>query len=121
MKKIDFLRQFPEFSSLSDEDYNKSHSLEVNRECLPTDDVLQLIFAPDPVTGIPRSDLAVMMSRDSQSEIAQYIRDVLLSPVQSNPGIDDSDFALEATKSRGESLAVYAERLRDIVQRHNSK
>lgn len=81
-----------------------------------TDEVVSLIFAPDPVTGIPRSDLGVIMSKDSAPEVAQYIRDNLLRGVSSPSGADDPDFVLDSMRSRGESLDSYSERLRELCK-----
>lgn len=82
---------------------------------LMNDEFTSLIFAPDPVTGIPRSDLAVIMSKDTAPEIAQYIQSHFQSPLPSSPGVDDPDVAIDGIKRPGESIDQYAERLRQIV------
>lgn len=76
----------------------------------------QMLFAPDPDTGIPRSDIAVLMSADTRPEIANYIRDTLLRPRPHVAGVDDPDVALETAQSRFETTAQYAERLRMIAE-----
>ena len=79
------------------------------------DELTETIFAPDPFTGVPRSDIALMMSKDTRPEVAQYIRDALQQPRQSI-STDDPDFALSTIKDRRESLQEYADRLRSLFQ-----
>lgn len=81
-----------------------------------SDPLLRTIFAPDPVTGFPSSDLAIMLSKDSAPEVAQYVRDVLQRPLHTSSGIDDPDFALEATRGSNEDFLTYAERLRELCK-----
>ena len=81
----------------------------------PGDELTESIFAPDPLTGVPRSDIALMMSKDTRPEVAQYIRDTLQQPRQSI-STDDPDFALSTIKDRRESIQAYADRLRSMFQ-----
>lgn len=78
------------------------------------DDVLGTIFAPDPVTGIPRSDLSVVLSKSSAPEIGQYIRDQLMRPVETGVSIDDAQLALDMTMTKKDSLESYASRLKEL-------
>lgn len=78
------------------------------------DPLLTLIFAPDPATGNPSSDLA-LTTRTSSPELQRYISSVLHRPVPSSAGIDDPDLALDMQKDPFESFEVYANRLREIV------
>lgn len=78
------------------------------------DDVLGTIFAPDPVTGIPRSDLAIVMSASSAPEISQYIRDQLMRPRDNVVSTDDAQMALDMTMTKKDSLESYASRLREL-------
>lgn len=78
------------------------------------DPLLTLIFAPDPVTGNPSSDLA-LTTRTNSPELQRYIQSVLHNPVPSSAGIDDPDMALDMQKDPFESFEVYASRLREIV------
>lgn len=79
------------------------------------DELVDYIFAPDPVTGVPRSDLAYIMSKDAAPEVSQFIRDTLLRPNPSAPTTEDSDLALDSVKNRGESVEAYASRLRELT------
>lgn len=87
-----------------------------------TDDVMREIFAPDPITGFPRSDLALMLSKDTAPEISQYIRDNIMTGAGTQTasfGSDDdaANMALEMTKTRYESVRAYSDRLRSIVEK----
>lgn len=75
----------------------------------------ETIFAPDPVTGNPQSDLAYIMSKDKRPEVAQFIRDNLMQPLPDTASIDDPDLAMEAIKGRNEDIVSYGERLRQII------
>lgn len=77
-----------------------------------TDPILDVIYAPDPTTGIPRSDLAITMSRDCSSEVAAYIRDKLQKEhVDNSTRFDSADDAIAMARKHGESIESYAERL----------
>lgn len=78
------------------------------------DPMLSLIFAPDPATGNPSSDLA-LTTRTNSPELQRYIQSVLHNPVPSSAGVDDPDMVLDMQKDPFESLEVYANRLREIV------
>lgn len=77
----------------------------------------ELLFAPDPNTGIPRSDIALVMSADTRPEIAQYIRDNLLRPdPYAKLGSENADVALEMVQGKYESTEKYVERLTQLVE-----
>lgn len=84
-----------------------------------SDPIQAEIFAPDPETGFPRSDIALMLNKDTAPEIRQYIQDNILRaiPGTADFGSDDAsaDLALQMVKTRHESLVQYSNRLRDIV------
>lgn len=82
------------------------------------DDVLSTIFAPDPSTGFPRSDLHLVLSKDSAPEVSQYVRDTLMRPLSSSSSVvDDADVAIESVRLRNEDIITYGNRLREIVSR----
>lgn len=88
----------------------------------PSDELVRTLFAPDPVTGVPRSDIAIVMSKDTSPEVSQYIRDTLMRPLPASSSCgDDADFALESVKSESESLTEYCDRLFGLVNNSNSK
>lgn len=85
------------------------------------DETLKMIFAPDPLTGCPRSDLTIMLSKDNRPEIADFIRNTLMQPLGKQSRTENADDALELTRSRGETLQAYGDRLKEIVQKYNVK
>lgn len=123
------LIKFPNYSHLSREDYDKmiASSIEsakrtnVESSNVEQDSLISFIFAPDPSTGVPRSDLAFSMSKDTSPEVSQFIRDTLQRPIESGERTDDPDLALDTIKSRSESLSQYADRLREIVTKDKDK
>ena len=111
MKRVkDFakrIKRFNEFANIDESRLipDKADVATVESMGLPLDNVLKLIYAPDPQTGIPRSDLAVMMSKDARPEVAQYIQSKLMSSQPDSVRAGDADTALEFTKNHGETLA----------------
>lgn len=112
---INQLREYPEYSNLPDDAQDeRKHSFLSDHVKLELDPILALIYAPDPVTGIPRSDVALEYSSDVSDELHQYIRSVLQQPRQSSSAGDDPDLALASIKDLRESNEEYFNRLREI-------
>ena len=114
MRNLAFINLFPHYSHITEENLvpvPKFESVDIESQ----DPLISTIFAPDPDTGIPRSDLAVVMSRDTSPEISQFIRDTLMRPLPDGVTSADSDAALEFVKGRSERLGQYAQRLYSIV------
>lgn len=81
------------------------------------DQLLTEIFAPDPITGRPRADLHFMYANDKSPAVADYIRNVLVTPISSSSVmLDSADDALSMTKTRTESNIEYVERLQSIIK-----
>lgn len=120
-KDINRLKKFPEYRNAELENIPSSvvevEFLEVSKD----PELIKLIFAPDPVTGIPRSDLAVVMSKDTAPEVAQYIRDNLLTPLPDSVSAgDDPDLAIAGIKQRDVSFEDYAKGLREVASKNES-
>lgn len=80
-------------------------------------EIERMLFAPDPVTGIPRSDIAAIMSKDLSPEIRDYINNVVMHNGNPNPSpAPDADMALVSIKDRRESVVHYAERLQSFFK-----
>lgn len=75
------------------------------------DNMLNLIFSPDPVTGFPSSDFTSNLNGITNPEVMNYVRSVLQSPVTGLIGTEDSDLAEELTYRRGESRDEYLGRV----------
>lgn len=117
MLSLSSLRRFTEYQNINEVINNRPPLTAERFSIVSQSDVhlQELIFAPDPITGIPRSDLAFIMSKDASPEVAMYIRDTLMKPTQSTSVTTDADFALDSVKSRYESVEEYATRIRDIL------
>lgn len=119
---INRLMKFPEYRNC---DFSVEPSTADVTGIMPIskdEELTRLIFAPDPQTGIPRSDLAVIMSKDAAPEIAQYIQEHLMQPLPDsvNAG-DDPDLALAGIKQRDVSFDEYANGLREIAAKYEQK
>ena len=75
------------------------------------DNMLGVIFSPDPVTGFPSSDFTSNLNGITNPEVLNFVRTVLQSPVTGLNGTDDSELAEELTYRRGESRDDYLSRV----------
>lgn len=75
------------------------------------DNMLGVIFSPDPVTGFPSSDFTSNLNGITNPEVMNFVRNVLQSPITGLNGTDDSDLAEELTYRRGESRDEYLGRV----------
>lgn len=75
------------------------------------DNMLGVIFSPDPVTGFPSSDFTSNLNGITNPEVLNFVRTVLQSPVTGLNGTDDSELAEELTFRRGESRDDYLSRV----------
>lgn len=81
-----------------------------------SDEMTKLIFAPDPITGNPSSDIGLLMSKQAEPAVVEYIRTHLATPVQEVAGASSPDEAEACSPHRGETRSAYISRLRDIVR-----
>lgn len=105
------------FQGYTDNDIVKSSNdvPQSNVDIVQQDSLLQEIFAPDPVTGKPRSDLHFVYSKDYNPVVSEYIRQNLARPINVGTVLDDPEDALILTKSRFEDLQEYSQRLQEII------
>ncbi len=75
------------------------------------DNMLGVIFSPDPVTGFPSSDFTSNLNGITNPEVLNFVRMVLQSPVTGLNGTDDTELAEELTYRRGESRDEYLNRV----------
>lgn len=88
------------------------------KEVVNTDNPLhEVIFSADPITGLPRSDLQIIMSKDSNPEVANYIRDNLLQSHNSG-GTENVDEALVCTRTQAQSLGELKKDILDFVEKN---
>ena len=113
------INRFPEFAHLPD-DYEKK-SYDRTPEMMPLDpshaELQSVVYAPDPVTGLPTTDIVRIMSADCNPQVAQFIRDNLMSPNPNyQPGVDDPDLALDLVPRDGEDFEQFSSRVRFKTQ-----
>lgn len=90
------------------------------------DEILDVIFSPDPVTGLPSGSLSMYLSDKTNDEVRSYIEKNLLfdtssSAVTSSPEVYSkfrneiqglqSDFIARCSRNRFESLQDYERRI----------
>lgn len=79
--------------------------------------MLSIIFAPDPITGNPCSDLFCQISDPS---VKEYIDRELQAFYTESEKTNDPVLALECSKSRFELAQDYIDRVRAYIQKVNS-
>ena len=84
--------------------------------------ILQQIYAPDPVTRLPSSDIMCFLSSDTPQEVRLFIQQNLMSPVTAekvglSSDMDSADIA-ELTRGVDEDSHTYASRVSAFMQKH---
>lgn len=79
--------------------------------------LFDVIYAPDPFTGLPQSDIAVYLSDKVDPAIREFVASQLMSPNPKPQGVDDanSDILFDLIRKDGESVSDYAVRVRELV------
>lgn len=82
------------------------------------DTILNEIFAVDPISGLPKGDIAYYLTSDANSQVRDWIKNNLLIPRSVLSGADPSkvsdDLIAECARQDGENLESYASRLSAI-------
>ena len=84
--------------------------------------ILQQIYASDPVTRLPSSDIMCFLSSDTPQEVRLFIQQNLMSPVTAekvglSSDMDSADIA-ELTRGVDEDSHTYASRVSAFMQKH---
>lgn len=91
---------------------------------IPIDDLTRQIFAPDPLTGNPTSDLSLIVKGENL-ELNEYIRTHLMKPVGSNSLLGSSDedgvAALDALPRLDDEDNEYFDRLVQLASVNNQE
>lgn len=89
---------------------------------LTSDGLLSAIFAPDPETGMPRSDLHIQLQGSLDPKVAEYVRRTLQQPLPSDIGHTDPDVVLDNARRFNEDVETYVQRLTSQIESyHNSR
>lgn len=76
-----------------------------------SDEIMQLIFAPDPDTGNPSSALGMYL-KTSNEKVREVIRTHFMASSGTGvSGVDDPDYALDMMQRYNESRQEYVDRL----------
>lgn len=77
------------------------------------DEMLSVLYAPDPVTGLPCSNAALLYKDKDKPEVQEYIQKRLFQVRQSVAGAESADDAISAIRGYHEDLASFGSRLRE--------
>lgn len=87
--------------------------------------LVELVYQPDPRTGLSSSELSVLVSDSVNPQIADWVRNQILRPVPFTPSsvkngqqIDD-DTLLALTRDFDESQSSYIDRVNDLLVQWN--
>lgn len=122
---------FSQYGGLKDVKYmaSKRPSKPVVDRSKSTDEILDFIFAADPVTGFPVGALSHYLSDEVRPEIKQFIEQNLLVDLPSDNTLDFSpeikqhmkdlsdDFKFDMMRGRYEDVESYKERITGCLQR----
>lgn len=95
--------------------------VKMKRDNPNNDEVFNLIFAPDPVTGWPCSSLAVFV-KSQNSEVKEFIKQHFIQDKGTGyDGLVDPDLALDGVKTSHETKDEYIKRLFEAAEREQIK
>ncbi len=116
-----FIGLFPFLSMERIEKVNTTRANVVIPEVLDDDNpekqILGLIFAPDPLTGMPSSDISIYLSDKTNPQVRDYIQRFLMSELpKASTMVKDNDIVLDGViSSRVQSAADWREVQKDLV------
>lgn len=99
--------------------------LDLSFNSLKGEELFNLIFSVDPITGLPQGDLAVFMNENTSPEVRQYITQNLMLDVSSSaaPSVMakdsdslDDDMINQLSRGSHESLSDYRDRMINFVK-----
>lgn len=86
--------------------------------------LLDIIFAIDEVTNLPKGDIALYLGKDCDPDIRKFIEDNLMAKSSTvnlgTKGVDD-DTILQLTRNNGESQSDYASRIKQFIVDNGEK
>lgn len=88
----------------------------------PADSLLSLVYRRDERTGLPTGDLSYLVSDKANPEVKQFILDNLMQDVSAAKNVSapaglSADDVLALSRNSGESIADYAARLNQSIDR----
>lgn len=118
-----FRRLFPryrEFSRIAECEFFPSVPKKVEVKERPSDfeTLLSQIFAVDPITNLPRGDIAQYLSNETNPQIRDYISSQLMSsmePVGQSSKLSDDEL-IRYQRQANESVRDYVSRMADYIK-----
>lgn len=118
---------FRDFEGLKDCTFYSSEKCEVSipSNSLKGEELFNVIFSVDPITGLPQGDLAVFINENTSPEVKQYITQNLMLDVSSSaaPSVMakdlsslDDDMINQLSRGSNESLSDYRDRMINFVK-----
>lgn len=117
-----FLGLYPHLSEEKIRNLNKDRKIieipSVFDDDNPEKQILGLIFAPSPLTGMPMSDISVYLSEKTNPQVRDYVQRFLMSELPKvSTMTKDEDAALDSVISnRVQSMADWREVQKDLVK-----
>ena len=116
-KDWDTVKKFAAYANLDEVPTNFPQDPEFELDETALKQVLEEIFAVDPVTGFPRGDIQYYLSSSGNPQVKQWLENNILKPRMSAnstmQGLSD-DLIAEMSQRKDESLDDYTVRVRGI-------
>lgn len=112
MKSIDYIRKFTGLENVR-ESKNLTSPEESPLPIKKQDEMMSLVYAPDPITGIPSNDIAMMLKNRDNPDVQRYIQQRLQVARESYKGAENPDDALTAIRAYKEDVVAYAKRMKE--------
>lgn len=88
-------------------------------DCYPPSEELEklqvMVFSPDPLTGNPTSDIAVLL-HGSDDGFKQFIKEKLLNPIPQSSLAESSDEAMQLVRKNLQTNEQYYESVNEYVK-----
>lgn len=80
------------------------------------DSLLDIIYALDPVTGLPSGDFVLYLGKDTSPEVRQYIQSQLLTELPRGTGVpvEHSDILFDYMRQQNEPIRDYVARITEF-------
>ena len=113
--------KFSQVADYKDIDTSIGEPLKVEKLEQENNEVFRMIYAPDPLTGRPRSDLGTYLGENTSPVVRDFIERQLRTDFSGNvssvpDGISESDIAY-LTKDKNETVSDYQVRVQKYMMR----
>lgn len=115
---IKSVKKFREYADIEQHKFELQppvHDVETQENAL-----IMSIFAPDEVTGLPRSDIQMFINKNTDPQLAEFIKNNLLVPLPQSGGTD-ADTAMSTIADRHMDAETYVNKLKDFVKNNQEQ